>query len=112
LKSFKTASYQQRDIQLQYFVDADALAYFQYDVISPDPDTFSLIDINSPYFASAIRLTFGPNSYYSALDDITFDVRAIDTMAVPGPIAGAGLPALMALGGLVAWRRRKAAVAA
>jgi hypothetical protein len=33
-------------------------------------------------------------------------------IAVPGPIAGAGLPALMALGGFVWARRRKAAVAA
>jgi LPXTG-motif cell wall-anchored protein len=32
--------------------------------------------------------------------------------AVPGPIAGAGLPALMALGGFVWARRRKAAAVA
>ena len=36
----------------------------------------------------------------------------VNTAAVPGPIVGAGLPGLMmALGGLIAWRRRKAQAA-
>ena len=35
-----------------------------------------------------------------------------NTYAVPGPIAGAGLPALLALGGFVWSRRRKAAAVA
>jgi hypothetical protein len=41
-----------------------------------------------------------------------FSSEATIAVAVPGPIAGAGIPALMALGGLVWARRRKAAAAA
>lgn len=42
---------------------------------------------------------------YLGLDDVSI-------AAVPGPIMGAGLPGLvMALGGLLAWRRRRMAVA-
>ncbi len=40
-----------------------------------------------------------------------FNVNVASTTPVPGPIAGAGLPALMALGGFVWARQRKAAAA-
>ena len=41
-----------------------------------------------------------------------YGILAATPQAVPGPIAGAGLPALIALGGLVWARRRKAAATA
>jgi hypothetical protein len=43
-------------------------------------------------------------------DDVRFLIR-IASVPVPGPVAGAGIPALMALGGFVWARRRKAAAA-
>jgi MYXO-CTERM domain-containing protein len=41
-----------------------------------------------------------------------FSIEGTQALAVPGPIAGAGLPALAALGGLTFWRRRRPAPAA
>jgi hypothetical protein len=45
------------------------------------------------------------------IDSISITSSKINSTPVPGPIAGAGLPAVLALGGFVAWRRRKAAAA-
>jgi hypothetical protein len=42
----------------------------------------------------------------------SLDAVSIATAAVPGPVLGAGLPGLaMAMGGLIAWRRRRTATA-
>ena len=55
-------------------------------------------------------LGFVPADCSGALDgSLTFaDAKVIATTAVPGPIAGAGLPGLiLAGGGLLGWRRRR-----
>jgi hypothetical protein len=45
-------------------------------------------------------------------DNTQFISATIEASAVPGPMVGAGLPGLvMALGGLIAWRRRRVAAA-
>jgi LPXTG-motif cell wall-anchored protein len=111
LRSFRTANYNNVNRFLSYSVSAGG-GFITSDTIAPSASASTDIIVNSAYFTSSIVLSWGPDSYYNGLDDITFDVRAVDTMAVPGPIAGAGLPALLALGGFVAWRRRKAAATA
>jgi hypothetical protein len=56
----------------------------------------------------------GPISDYIFVDNFSFGAQFNEPRAVPGPIAGAGLPALFALAGacLFARRRRKAPKAA
>lgn len=73
--------------------------------------THNSLAVNSDYFASGITLRWGPESYYVGLDNIRFDVRAIDNgggvSPVPEPatwvmmIAGFGLA-----GGAIRARRR------
>jgi hypothetical protein len=60
--------------------------------------------------AGILNGTYTAATFLGIPQDVT-DVRLYG-IAVPGPIAGAGLPALLALGGFVWARRRKAAVAA
>ena len=47
-------------------------------------------------------------SVWGYSDSAPVNVDNISVTAVPGPIAGAGLPVLLASAGFGAWRRRKA----
>jgi hypothetical protein len=70
--------------------------------------TFFLIGANytgQAIASGALSLYYWDSNQVDNFGSITFDVNAA---AVPGPIVGAGLPGLvMALGGFVAWRRRR-----
>jgi hypothetical protein len=58
---------------------------------------------------ATLSLSFSQEARAAGLSHVTV---YNGTVAVPGPIAGAGLPALLALGGFVWARRRKAAAVA
>jgi hypothetical protein len=92
LTSFMAAGYG-RDTSLEY-----ELTTASGDVLKPEA-TINL---------SGIVLRFGPDSYYSALDNISFDVRAIDAVsAVPLPAAAPMLASALGLGGFIGWRRKR-----
>ena len=81
--------------------------------ISTNTPLHNALAVNSAYFADGIILRWGPNGYNVGVDNIRFDVRAIDSgSAVPEPatwammIAGFGLA-----GGAIRTRRRLAGLA-
>lgn len=52
---------------------------------------------------------FNVVTFTSSSDRGAFEFDDVNIKAVPGPIAGAGLPVLMAFAGYLAWRRRAVA---
>src|SRR4051794_21181066 len=62
----------------------------------------------------SFNLAFVGQDFYfmQAANQPEFYVSALSYYAVPGPISGAGLPALIGLAGAWFWRRRRAEVAA
>lgn len=69
------------------------------------------VAVNSAYFADGIKLVWGPDSYDTGLDNILFEVRAIQQGggAVPEPATWAMLMAGMGIVG-ASMRRRKTQV--
>ncbi len=63
-------------------------------------------DLEETEARSGVATTPLGNSDYSTTFTSATAIQLANT-PVPGPIVGAGLPALMAFGGFVAWRRRK-----
>jgi hypothetical protein len=68
-------------------------------------------------FRTADAITFNNGSFFNAGQSLALSGRntlSVNSVAVPGPVVGAGLPgAILAFGGLLGWmRRRKAALAA
>jgi MYXO-CTERM domain-containing protein len=50
--------------------------------------------------------TFAQTTYYYKM---TYSLKTAPFVAVPGPVAAAGLPGVLALAGFGLWRRRRAA---
>jgi hypothetical protein len=73
-------------------------------------DPNNLFDTNP---LTSLLLSGGPFTSFSAfiITGVTA-IPGVEPQPVPGPVAGAGLPALLALGGFVWARRRKAAAVA
>lgn len=71
------------------------------------------LSILVPTGATVLQLGLNDDIFGDNSGSLRVDVTASRTTPVPGPIVGAGLPGLaMAVGGFLAWRRRKSALAA
>ena len=114
LLSFDFATYQGRhdSVPIKILSGDGATTIFD-STLTTDWPTHNSLAVNSAYFADGIILRWGPNGYDVGLDNIRFDVRAIDSgSAVPEPatwammIAGFGLA-----GGAIRTRRRLAGLA-
>jgi hypothetical protein len=113
LNSFQIGSYDNAPRQVNYTVE-DASGKFASRLSTETVAGSPLTVFGGPGLTSTggIFISFGPDAFNTGITNIDFTVQSASTVSVPGPIAGAGLPAVLTLGGLLWARRRKAAAAA
>jgi hypothetical protein len=83
--------------------------FFAFAPFASDTLPFSIV---VPTGATRLQLGINDDFFSDNSGFLTIGVDGPGVSAVPGPVVGAGLPGLvMAFGGLLAWRRRKALAA-
>lgn len=115
-----TGQNNQSESFFRFFIDADGPGSGGYVQLGADHNfgngfhTFvlpSYIDVGTTdYFQIVNGTTGAPNGQGNASSEGQIELASVTIRAVPGPVVGAGLPGLiMAIGGLLAWRRRRVA---
>lgn len=92
------------------FGNVEAIQFFDLGTLDPNsPSNFTLSAINGEIMTS-VRIT-DLTGNITSFEHFRIDTAPIPTVAVPGPIVGAGMPGLVAacggLFGLNFWRRRR-----
>ena len=109
LLSFDFATYLGRfaSVPLQVFSGGGVMLL---DATLPtDYPTHNSLTLNTAYFGDGIILRWGPNGYDVGLDNLRFDVRAVEATAVPEPASWALMIAGFGLAGAAIRSRRKTA---
>jgi hypothetical protein len=75
------------------------------DVLGTNPGSHSHLAVNSPAVTDGIVLSWGPDGYNVALDNIAFDVRPTGAAAVPEPATWAMM--ILGFGGVGGVMRRQ-----
>lgn len=91
LVGYDIATYLGRVSTVPVAIESLGGASISIGVVATNWPTHASFSVNSDYFTDGIRLRFGPDSWNTGIDNITFDVRAIshDVGVVPEPSAWA-----------------------